>query len=378
MRQLMFVERGLLQWREVPEPVLQEPTDALVRPFLASRCDGDPLCLSTPFPGLFKWGAALHLLDPTLGNPATDPFQGPFPYGHECLAEVLRCGPEVRAVSRGQRVIVPWAISCGDCARCRAGQTSHCARQSTPTAAFGFGRAFGQHGGFVSDVVRVPHADFMLEPLPAGVDPLALASASDNLPDAYRAVGPGLERSPGAPVLVFGGAARSIGLYAAALAVALGSERVDYIDTSPERLSLAELLGANPIPLDRRSRWFRNGEPAHHDGYPISVDASSGVAGLTYALRALAPGGTCTAVGFYVRRRTPLPLWRMFLNSTTLHVGLSQPRRDLVRMLALVSSRPMPLERVVTVEAAWDDAPRALLEDATKVVVRRPPLGLLD
>jgi alcohol dehydrogenase len=360
----------------VVEPALEQPTDALVRPFLAARCDGDRMCLSTPYPRLFRWGAALHLLDPTLGHAATDPFQGPFPYGHECLAEVLRCGPEVRAVSPGQQVIVPWSISCGNCARCRAGQTSHCARQSTPTAAFGFGRAFGEHGGFVSDVVRVPHADFMLAPLPAGVDPLALASASDNLPDAYRAVGPGLERWPQAPVLVVGGAARSIGLYAAALAVALGSERVDYLDTSPERLSLAESLGANPIELRTRSAWFRKGEPAYQGGYPVSVDASSGVAGLTYALQALAPGGTCTAVGFYLRRRTPLPLWRMFLNSATLHVGISQPRRDLARVLDLVASRPLALERVVTVEASWDDAPRAFLEDATKVVVRRPLLAV--
>jgi alcohol dehydrogenase len=215
----------------------------------------------------------------------------------------------------------------------------------------------------------------MLAGVPPGVNPLAIAIASDNLPDAYRAVAPGLEQWPKAPVLVFGGAARSIGLYAAALAVALGSERVDYLDTSRERLDLAQALGAHPIELRPRSRWFKKGEPALRGGYPISVVASSGVAGLTYALQALSPGGACTAVGFYMRRRTPLRLWRMFLNSSTLHVGISQPRRDLAKVLALLSARPIALERVVTVEAGWDDAPRAFLQDATKVVIRRPPLA---
>jgi threonine dehydrogenase-like Zn-dependent dehydrogenase len=376
VRQLVYVKRGLLEWREVDEPSLQEPSDALVRPFVAARCDGDVICARTSYPRWFGLGAALHLLDPSLGRPATDPFQGSFAFGHECVAEVLKCGPAVRALAPGQQVIVPWAISCGACARCHVGLTSHCARQSTPTAAFGFGRAFGEHGGFLSDVVRVPHADFMLAPVPAGLNPLAIASASDNLADAYRTVAPGLERWPGAPVLVVGGAARSIGLYAAALALALGSERVDYVDEDPGRLSLAQTLGANPIPLSRDSRWFETGEPVHAGGYPISVHASSDSASLTYAIQALSPGGTCTAVGFYMRKGTPLPLWRMFMNSSTLHVGISHPRRDLAKLLALVSSRAMGLERVVTVDAPWDDAPRAFVEDATKVVVRRPPLGV--
>jgi threonine dehydrogenase-like Zn-dependent dehydrogenase len=371
MRQLMFVARRRLEWREVREPALEAPTDALVRPFIAARCDGDTLFLRTRYAGLFRCAAALHVVDPTLGRRATDPFQGPFPYGHECVAEVLRCGSEVKGLVPGQQVIVPWALSCGTCTRCRSGLTSHCASYPTPIATYGFGPAFGQHGGFASDVVRVPHADFMLARVPPGLNPLAVASASDNLADAYRTVAPGLERSPGAPVLVIGGAARSVALYAAALAVALGSERVDYLDSSPERLALAQALGANALECRSPGR----APPPPGDGYPITVEASSSQGGLTRALESLAPGGTCTAVGFYMRRRTPLPLWRMYLNSATLQVGISHPRRDLASLLALLGSRTLELERVVTLEAAWDDAPRAFLEDTTKVVVRRPPLG---
>jgi alcohol dehydrogenase len=113
----------------------------------------------------------------------------------------------------------------------------------------------GDWGGMVSDLVRVPFADAMLVHVPAGVDPMKLASASDNMPDAWRAVGPQLAKEPNASVLVVGGGARSIGLYAAGMAVALGASRVDYVDDDPERLAIAQSRSAR-VPSNR------SGEPA--------------------------------------------------------------------------------------------------------------------
>jgi alcohol dehydrogenase len=226
----------------------------------------------------------------------------------------------------------------------------------------------------LSDSLRVPNADFMLVAVPRGVDPLRLASASDNLSDAYRTVASHLKMKPGAPVLVVGGSAKSIGLYAAAFAVALGSSQVDYVDASATRLALAASLGANAVEWRKGSRWFEGRESVKAGGYPITVDASSTTAGLTYALRALAPGGHCTGVGFYLRQRTPLPLWGMYLNSSTLHVGLSHPRRDLPEVIALVERGLVAPEKVLTCVADWNDAPTALLDPSTKVAVRRKPL----
>src|SRR6478609_3094290 len=85
---------------------------------------------------------------------------------------------------------------------------------------------------------------------------LAAASASDNLCDAYRTVAPHLERTPGAPVLIVGGSAKSIGLYAVGIAKALGASHIDYLDTSRTRLTLAERLGANPIAITRSESWY--------------------------------------------------------------------------------------------------------------------------
>ena len=226
----------------------------------------------------------------------------------------------------------------------------------------------------MSDAVRVPDADHMLVRVPSGVDPVALASASDNIPDGWRAVGPQLAERPGAPVLVVGGRAQSVGLYAAACAVALGSERVDYVDHVNQRLRLAEAVGANPIKAEKGARWFRDAAPPLRGGYPISVDASSTEAGLRFALGALAPGGVCTSVGFYFRRGTPLPLWRMYLNGSTLATGLANARADLPSVLDLVESGRLRPEVVTTVRADWEDAPMAFLKRSTKVVVERQPL----
>ena len=377
MAALTFLRKGRLEWRDVPAPQLHGPHEALVRPIVASRCDGDCLFLFHDFSRALQLGAALHVIDPEVRELGDRPFAGPFAYGHECIAEVIDVGDAVRGVRIGQRVVVPWAISCGACGACGRGLTSHCERKASALAAYGFGGRTGGWGGMVSDVLRVPFADGMLVPVPAGVSPLTLAGASDNLPDAWRTVAPHLRAEPGAPVLVVGGAARSIGLYAAGIAVALGSSRVDYVDGDPANLAIAERLGANPIPLRPRARWLRGGLPPLPTRYPIAVDASNREAGLEFAIRGLAPGGVCTAVGFYFRCGTPLPLWHMFLKGARLHVGVSNPRADLPAVLDLIASGRFDPTRVTARISRWDESPDAFLERGpAKVVVARRPAFL--
>ncbi len=371
MQQLTFIKKGVLEWREAPDPTLQSAKEAIVRPFVAARCDGDNLPLFNNAARLLQLGMAIHYIDPltrdVLGNP---PLKGPYAFGHECVAEVIECGPEVQSVTRGDVVIVPWSISCGYCFNCDHGWTSKCARSDTPIAAYGFGPAMGSWGGAVSDKLRVPFADAMLVKVPAGLDPVALASASDNLPDAWRTVGPHLARFPGAAVLIVGGPARSIGLYAAGMAVALGASRVDYMDFDIDRLQIAQALGATPLQIPKPA-WLKKHAPRRGGPYLISVDASASVAGLDYALRSLAPGGVCTGVGYYFARKGGLPLMQMYINDSTLHVGVSHPRAALPKLLALLQTGKFKPEIVTTLLADWDDAPKAFLEQTTKVVVRR-------
>lgn len=116
MRQLTFVKHGLLEWQDVPEPKLENGREALVRPIVMARCDLDAPIL---------YGIA--------------PFRGPFPFGHEFIAEVVNVGEAVRSFIIGQRVIVPFQISCGACRRCQHGLSNSC--QSVPELShYGLGR----------------------------------------------------------------------------------------------------------------------------------------------------------------------------------------------------------------------------------------------
>src|SRR3954464_2338954 len=130
---------GKLAWAERESPVLEDPGDAIVRPFLAGRCDGDTLPIHRRASRALQTGMALGLVDPVVGCICGKiPFKGPFAIGHECVAEVLEVGPRVEEVRVGQRVIVPWAVSCGSCPRCLSGLTSKCAATTQRTlAAFG-------------------------------------------------------------------------------------------------------------------------------------------------------------------------------------------------------------------------------------------------
>jgi threonine dehydrogenase-like Zn-dependent dehydrogenase len=380
MQQLYYVKKRRLEWREVSTPTLLHPGDALVRPVAAARCDLDNAFLLRDMSTALRIGLALHILDPlvkdTIGVPA---FEGPFPYGHECVAEVVELGPDVSGFNIGDIVVVPFQLSCGHCFTCKLDLTAHCETDRlTPMRAFGFGKATGDLGGMVTDLLRVPNAAHMLVKVPDGVAPVTVASASDNIADGWRTVASQLRARPGAPVLVLGGRAKSVSLYAAAAAVALGSERVDYVDTNEERLDIAKALGARPIKLDTNYKRMRGSTQLLKSGYPIAVDGSGIGGALDFAIRSLSPGGVCTTVFFYLRAGTPVPLWQMYVYGGTLKTGLANVRADLPDILQTIKSGKLRPELVTTLQAKWSDAPDALLDPSTKVVLVRPTLKTID
>jgi threonine dehydrogenase-like Zn-dependent dehydrogenase len=365
MRELHFLRTGRLDWRAAPEPVEPREGCALVRPFLAGRCDGDTLPIHHPVSRPLQAGVAVGLIDPAVAaicGPV--PFRGPFCIGHECVAEVIAVGAGVRTVAVGQTVIVPWSVSCGTCDTCLRGLTSKCTTTTAgrTLAAYGFGPACGPYGGMVTDTLTVPYADHMLVALPSGVPPLRAAAASDNLADAWRTVMPALAKRPGSRVLVLGGGAKSIGLYAAGLAVTGGAATVDYFDDDPVRRRIADSLGA-------RSRPLTATDPRR--GYDIAVEATSRARGLRRALTSLAPGGICTAVGYYLSTGTRVPLMHMYATDLTLHLGISHPRAVLPQVLKFLADTAFPAEQVTTLVADWDDAPRAYQAHTTKLVLQR-------
>ena len=339
MRQLTLTEQQKVEWIEVPEPGLEGPGQAIVRPLAVALCDLDL---------------------PIIRGQA--PIPPPVALGHECVAEVLEIGDEVETVRPGDRVVVPFQISCGECPRCRGGLTKHC--ETVPNNSFyGFGAFGGDWGGMLSDVLRVPYADAMLVALPDSVSAVTVASASDNIPDGWRTVGPQLAEHPGADVLIVAGGAKSIPLYAVDVAVALGARDVTYIDTDASRLRLAGELGATVIegpPPERAAGRFA-----------ITVDASADHAGLACALRSTEPGGICTSIGIYFEATTPLPLLEMYDRNVTFSTGTPQARPVIPELLELVAAGRIHPERVTSNVVAWDDAAEAVLEPQTKLVVER-------
>lgn len=323
-------------------------------------------------------GMHIGLVDPIVaGICGPIPFKGPFAIGHECVAQVVAIGEEVRGLRVGQPVVVPWAVSCGSCCECMRGLTAKCSTtRSEVLAAYGFGAACGAWGGMIADELRVPYADHMLVPIPAEVDPLRVASASDNLADAWRCIVPPLGRTPGGSVVILGGAAQSIGLYAAGIASRLGAEAVVYADDSQERLGIAAALGAEVIHYVPNRR-----RPIHRvlsDRFDIAVEATSTGAGVRSALRLLKPGGFCTAVGYYVAPCTPVPLMHMYASDATLKLGVSHVRPILPELLEFVARTGFPAEEVTTLTAPWEDAPDAYVEHTTKLVLYRDPLDTAE
>jgi threonine dehydrogenase-like Zn-dependent dehydrogenase len=339
MLQLTYTAPNALEWREAPEPRLISDGATTVRPLAVATCDLDALIIG---------GAS--------------PFPPPFAIGHECVAEVLDVGDAVTSLAPGQLVSVPFQISCGKCASCERGRSANCSTVGFMST-YGFGPAVERWGGFLADVVCVPYAEHMLVPVPPGLDPAAVASASDNISDAWRAVAPALADEPGGSVLVVGGAAAgSIGLYAAALAVALGAESVLYVDADPARRETATAVGAETLAeLPKRLGPF-----------PITVDASADPDGLDLALRSTAPDGVCTSTAIYFGEQPTLPLLEMYSKGITFRTGRANAREAIPHVLELAASGAVHPELVTTKVVKWADAADALLEGGwTKLVIER-------
>jgi alcohol dehydrogenase len=202
----------------------------------------------------------------------------------------------------------------------------------------------------------------MLAPVAPHLDPVALGSVSDNVLDGYRAVAPHLRSRPGSDVLIVIHGLKSVPLYAALAAVALGAARVDVASNDDEVLEVARRLGAHPI----RSEF---GKPERR--YPIVVDAGLTPEGLTYAIRSTEPEGICQSVSFYAGGAMPMPLGRLYTLGIRFFVGRAHSVSLLPEVMPLIEEGRLRPQDVTTRVVAWEDAPRAFVEPSIKLVVRR-------
>lgn len=348
MRALSLAPGARFSWRRVAAPPLPQPRGALVHPIAVATCD----------------------IDRAIGLGGA-PFPLPFHFGHECVAEVVEVADGVTKLRPGDRVVVPFQISCGECGPCREGRSGNCA-SVPPISMYGFGLAGGHWGGAVSDLLAVPYAEAMLVPLPPGIDPATVASAADNLADAYFRVAPhltGAERPGGEEILILGALSAktefsgSVPLYMGQIALALGARRVRFVDARPFLRDQAERLGIealSPGELDRRELS------------PLTIEAGATPAGLDLAIKMTAEDGFCNCVGS-LHTSSKIPTALMFGRNVTVRVGRTHAHGQIGPVLDLVAAGRIRPQEVTSVVAGLDEAPRALRDhvtgEATKTVL---------
>jgi threonine dehydrogenase-like Zn-dependent dehydrogenase len=356
MQQLNYFGVRKLDWLDVPVPSLPDDDAVIVRPLTVSACDYDGLMIHQ---GRFQ---QLH--------PRT-----PIPLGHEGEGVIINVGDRVSRFAIGDRVIIPWKIACGTCQSCARKQSAQCQSVRSEDS-YSWGTKAGHWGGFLSDAVVVPWADYMLTPLPAGIDPVLTCGVADNISDGWRAVAPGLRERPGGTVLVVGNEPPgSIGLYAAGIAKSLSAGRVVYADHDVDRLTIAENLGVEALDLRTADLDdFKTDLRTLKGGFDITVDSSGNPKMLAALLAATARGGVCTSPSgvLYVGNDPIIPLFDMYRKSVSFHTGWVHTHAIIDEPLELIVSGKFDPSPVTTSIVAWENAIDVLIEPFTKVIMSRP------
>ena len=309
MQALVYHGTKDVRVERVPDPILENSDDILLRVTATAICGSDLHLWRGKVPGM-KSGDVM---------------------GHEFMGIVEEVGPAVHAVKKGDRVVIPFTISCGDCFYCQkalyaACETSNPGRgailnkkSSTAGAGlFGYTHLYGGYAGGQAEFVRVPFANVGPLKLPEGLSDEQVLFLSDILPTGYQAV-LNAKVGPGSTVAIFG--AGPVGLMAAACARLLGAERIFMVDHHPYRLQFArESYGVEAINFDEcddpaqliLGQTDDHGVDASIDAVgfeakgstletlaaTLKIEASSGTV-VRWAIAATRRGGTVSLPGVY-------------------------------------------------------------------------------
>ena len=323
MRALTWQGLGDVRVENVPDPVLQDPTNAIVRVTSTAICGSD-----------------LHLygvLGPYL--------QKDYVMGHEFMGIVEEVGPEVSNLAPGDRVVVPFVIACGHCWMCDRGlyaacETTQVREMGTGAALFGFSSLYGSVPGGQAEMVRVPHADFGPVKLPKDFDDERFLYLSDILPTAWQGVKyANVGEEDTLAVLGLG----PVGQLAVRSAKLQGVKRIIAVDRVDERLALAKSWGIETV--DMR-------EVDEVSDTLVDMTDGRGPDGVRRA-------GTVSVSGVYGGMADPMPMMEMFDKGISMRMGQCHVRHWTDELLE-IASRPddvLGLESLATHHVSLEDAP---------------------
>ena len=378
---------------EVPDPRIEQPTDAIVRVTSSGLCGSD-----------------LHLYE-VLG-----PFLGEGDVlGHEPMGIVEEVGAEVRGIAPGDRVVIPFNISCGHCWMCEHGLQSQCETtqvrdEGMGASLFGYTRLYGQVPGGQAEFLRVPQAQYGPIKVPDEGSDDRFLFLSDVLPTAWQAV-QYADVPPGGSLAVIG--LGPIGEMSTRIAQHFGAETVIGLDLVPERLARSAGHGVRTIDVSAtkdvpgavremtggrgtdavidavgmEAHGAPGGKLAHTlaglmpDPVAAKVMQTAGVdrlSALRLAVEIVRRGGTVSLSGVYGGTADPLNLLQMFDKQITLRMGQANVRRWTDDILPLLmDGDPLGVEGFATHHVPLTEAPQAYetfqkKEDGAFKVVFRP------
>jgi threonine dehydrogenase-like Zn-dependent dehydrogenase len=390
MRALCWHGHGDVRVDNVPDPKIEHPRDAIIKISACAICGSD-----------------LHLLDgyqPTMKSGDI--------LGHENMGRVIELGSEVSNLQIGDRVVVPFTISCGQCWFCAKGLFSACERTNpnaamaikamghSPAGLFGFSHMLGGYSGGQAEYLRVPMADVGPIKIPDSVTDEQALFLSDIFPTGYMAA-ENAQIEDGDIVAIWG--CGPVGQFAIRSALLMGAGRVIAIDEVPERLAMAEAGGAETIDFSKVDDVYdtlmamtpnRRGpdscidavgcEAAGHGGADAVIDkiktatmlATDRVHVLRQAIMCCRMGGTVSIPGVYVGMGDKIPLGAMMNKGLTIKTGQTHVQAYTKPLLRMIEEGKIDPSFVVTHPSRLEDAPgmykkfRDKKDGVIKVVLR--------
>ena len=346
MQALCWHGKGDIRCDTVADPTIEDARDIILKVSSCAICGSD-----------------LHLMDgqmPTMESGDV--------LGHEFMGEVVEVGSPEHPLKKGDRVVVPFNINCGECRQCRLGNWASCLRSNRnaemaakmfghPTAGlFGYSHLTGGYWGGQAEYVRVPMADVAPMKVPAGMSDEQALFLTDILPTGWQAA-EYCDIKGGETVAIWG--AGPVGLFAIKSAVVMGAGRVVAIEDVPERAALARLAGATDvIDFTKEDVLERLKEITHGEGPDAVIDcvgmesnAGHGVLGmlsklqeltsmqrpyaLTEMITAVRPSGTVSVPGVYAGP-IPVNMASVVQKGLTIRSGQTHVKRYLAKLTKLI------------------------------------------
>ncbi|MBK3394560.1 glutathione-dependent formaldehyde dehydrogenase [Psychrobacter sp. M9-54-1] len=366
MRALTYHGAKDVRVDNVPEPKLQEKDDVILRVTATAICGSD-----------------LHLYRGKM--PATE--EGDI-FGHEFMGVVEEVGSEVTAVKKGDRVVIPFVIACGNCFFCQHDLMSACETTNTgpgaainkkiippPAALFGFSHLYGGIPGGQAEFVRVPKGNFGPFKVPGSLSDEKVLFLSDILPTAWQAV-TNANITKGSTVAIYG--AGPVGLLSAACAKMLGAEQIFVVDHNDYRLQYAkDTYGAIPVNFDKvDAAEFIIEQTKGHRGVDGVIDAigfeakgsmletimtnlkiegSSGAA-LRQCIAAVRRGGVVSVPGVYAGPIHGFLFGDAFDKGLTFKMGQTHVHKYLPQLLEYIENGDLSPEAIITHRMNLSDA----------------------